>query len=406
MATFWIVGVVALYAFGWVQTAQAKPSTLEGWNEAVTAGLIVASAAWFAFVMIPGLRRRLCAAWLPCAIPYLVVGVGVALVASLALIHGEFVGLLFACIGVTVFVIEGWTSLVPVAVLGIIFIYVTGGWMGGWRSQAPVQIAITLFSVVPIVAVVYSLAAVVRQRAERDRLIEELRLAQAQLQEANRELTMALARDVEVATLRERNRLAREMHDSIGHALVLIAMKIEAGQRLQQVHPGRASEEWESTKALVRETMAELRTSLAALRIPALDGQEFVPAMSDLCTEVESRTGITILVTAREEANELPRPVQEALYRVTQEALNNSARHASAGRASVGVDLVDSWVTLEVRDDGVGLGNAPRSSGERFGVVGMRERVESLGGRFTIGPSASGGTVVRAVIPRQEMRDV
>jgi signal transduction histidine kinase len=402
MTFFWLAIVAGLYVFGWTERAQTKHSSLHGWNAVITAGLVVASAAWFLFVMVPGIRRRMGRLGLLCRRPHLLVAVGVVLVVTLAVISGYFVGLVFACIGVTVFVIDGWLSLIPVGVLAATFVYVTGGWTGGWRSHTLTQIGITLFSVVPIIVVVYSLAAVMRQRGERDRLIDELRLAQSQLQQANRDLHIALARDVEVATLRERNRLAREMHDSIGHALVLIAMKIEAGQRLQQVAPAKADAEWESTKLLVRETMAELRISLAGLRIPALDEQGFVPAMSDLCDDAQSRSGVSISASVPCEANDLDHAVQEALYRITQEALNNVAKRARARRAAVRIEIPDDSVTLEVSDDGIGLAGVPRSEHERFGVVGMRERVEALGGRFTIGPTRTGGTVVRAVVPQKE----
>jgi signal transduction histidine kinase len=254
-----------------------------------------------------------------------------------------------------------------------------------------------VLSIVATSGLIYTLAVVIRQRVERDALI-------AELERAHRDLRLASARKIELAALRERNRLAREMHDSLGHALVLIVMKIEAAQRLQAVDPARAAAEWEATKALVRSTMSDLRSSLAGLRLPVLEEQTLSSALSDLAGSLQESARVKVETCIGDEVDALDRSMQEAMYRVAQEALANVARHARAEHAWLRVTLDGDMVHLLVADDGVGLG-ASRTTGEHFGVVGMRERIEALGGSFSIGPRSGGGVELRATVPVLEETD-
>jgi signal transduction histidine kinase len=195
------------------------------------------------------------------------------------------------------------------------------------------------------------------------------------------------------------------MHDSLGHALVLIAMQIEVAQRLRASEPDRAEAQLEETKALVRASMSDLRRSLAGLRLPALDEQPFTAAVGELAAELE-RTGVEVCVSIEDGADALERPVQEALYRVAQEALANVARHAHARHTALFLAISAETARLDVGDDGVGLGAAPRAQGGHYGVVGMRERVEALGGTLSLGPGPEGGTLLRATVPVKEGTDV
>jgi signal transduction histidine kinase len=396
IALFWCAVMAGLLVVSGIQTASDDPGVLHSWNGLLTGALALAYGAWFLYLLMlryrwrPSVSSRLGRGWI-----YLLLTVGVALTVALSLLHAEFVGLVFADMGVLVFAVDGWISLLPVAFLGGLFLYLTGA----PRSGAVPQIGGELLSLVSIVALVYTLATVMRQRVERDRLI-------AELQEAHQQLRRTAARDVELAALRERNRLAREMHDSLGHALVLIAIKIEAAQRLQAVDPARAAAEWEATKALVRSTMSDLRSSLAGLRLPALEEQPFRAAVAELAAELERSADVEVVTEIPDEADDLGRDLQEALYRVAQEALANVARHAHARHAWITLSVEGDAAQLMIEDDGVGLDASPRSDGAHYGVVGMRERVEGLSGVFTLGPRPGGGTRLRAAVPLKEGVDV
>lgn len=394
MALFWNVIMAALIVVSSAQLATDQPSVLHSWDGLLTAALATGYAAWFFFLMtIRASRRREDGPLLNRTRLYLLLVTGFALTLSLVLLHNEYVGLVFADMGIAVFALDGLMSLVPVALLGILFLYTTGALQSGISTR----LGSDVLSIVATSGLIYTLATVIRQRVERDALIAELK-------EAHRDLRLASARDVELAALRERNRLAREMHDSLGHALVLIVMKIEAAQRLQGVAPERAAAEWEATKALVRSTMRDLRSSLAGLRLPVLAEQPLSSALADLVTSLQESAGVEVEMHVDDNVDALDRGVQETLYRVAQEALANVARHARARHAWLRIALDAGTAQLVVEDDGVGL-DAAGSTGEHFGVVGMRERVEALAGSFSMGQRPAGGVELRATVPIGEEAD-
>lgn len=394
MALFWNVIMAALIGISSVQVVTDRPGVLHSWDGLITGVLVAAYAAWFFFLMsVRASRRQVEDPRLSRNHLYLVMVAGIVLTVGLVLLHSEYVGLIFAGMGIVVFALDGPISLVAVVLLGGLFLYVTGTFQSGGFTH----IGENVLSLVATAGLIYTLATVVRQRVERDELI-------ASLEKAHRELRLASAREVDLAALRERNRLAREMHDSLGHALVLIAIKIEAAQRLQAVDPERAAAEWEATKALVRSTMTELRSSLAGLRLPVLDDRSFRSALADLAAGLEESAGVEVDMQVGDEADALDRTMQEALYRVTQEALANVAKHARADHAWLCLTVETGTVRLSVEDNGVGL-DTSGSDGGHFGLVGMRERVEALGGSLSIRPRPGGGVELRALVPVSEEAD-
>ncbi|HEY8287579.1 MAG TPA: sensor histidine kinase, partial [Chloroflexota bacterium] len=184
----------------------------------------------------------------------------------------------------------------------------------------------------------------------------------------------------------------------LGHALVSIAIKLEAARLLNAVDTSRANTELEETAALVRSTMTDLRHSLAGMRPAVLEEQSLNVALANLAHEMGRRTGTKVACLVDEDAAR-DRCLQETLFRVGQEALTNVAKHARARNATISLTNRDGAVILEVSDDGIGLGAAKNGGTARFGVRGMRERVEAAGGMLTLGPGPVGGTVLRARIP-------
>src|SRR5206468_847001 len=152
-----------------------------------------------------------------------------------------------------------------------------------------------------------------------------------------------LATEKEVAALRERDRLAREMHDVLGHALVLVAVKIEAAQRLQSVDPERAAAELDATKELVRQSMSDLRSSLANLRNPAFeaDDKPLSDALQDWAQRTAKEGGFQIDCRFEQGTKTLPAPIQDALWRVGREAILNVVKHARASHVELNVFTKD-----------------------------------------------------------------
>jgi signal transduction histidine kinase len=227
---------------------------------------------------------------------------------------------------------------------------------------------------------------------ERGRLILELEAAKG-------ELELARQREGELATLRERERLARELHDSLGHSLVTLTVQLEAAQRLQAADPARAAVVLTEMQKLTRSSMEDLRRSLANLRAAGLGERALAEALRALCAEAGGRLAATVDCQVDERAGTLPPAVAEVLWRVAQEGLTNSEKHAQARHVQVRLNVQAKAVVLQVSDNGIGVAPGAEEKAGHYGLRGLRERVEGLGGTFTVGAGVGNGAVIEARIP-------
>lgn len=287
--------------------------------------------------------------------------------------------------------LQPWFAIPGAALVILTFFARIRGWdltalsagdIAGWLGIIVVSIAIPSLYI-------YSLF---RASVARASLIDEL-------QEAKRALEESRRNEIELAALRERERLAREMHDGLGHTLAALSVQLEAVQRLYRVDPERASAQVDALKALTRASMAELRSSLAGLRAPGLEDRTFEPALQALCAEFEQRSGVKAALALEGDLSSLPAAVTEALWRVAQEALTNVEKHAQAQQVVITLSAASHQVTLTVCDDGGGIPAGLLPLNGHYGLVGMRERVEGLGGELQVTQPPGGGTCVQARIP-------
>ncbi len=251
------------------------------------------------------------------------------------------------------------------------------------------------------------------ERYERSRLLWQLANANEELEAAHRQLAETAAQEQELAVLRERTRLAREMHDTLGHALVLVSVKLEAAQRLRERDPQRCEQELEETKEIVRESMKELRASIANLRSPVLEREPACRALSRYAREMAQRTGLRVSYDLHPDIEGLPEPVEETLWKVGQEALANIEKHARAQNVLLHISRQDGQVFLKIADDGIGLppGLCQHANGEQdhyasptghYGLSGMLERVKNAHGQLVIGPNGTQGTSIEVTLPLVE----
>lgn len=227
---------------------------------------------------------------------------------------------------------------------------------------------------------------IIRTSGERAKLITKLEAAQ-------KELELARQRDAELATLRERERLARDLHDSLGHALVALSVQLEAIQRLYKVDPEKASAQVDELKRLTRASMDDLRRSLAGLRAPGLGERQLREALQSLSVDVAQRAHLAIACHIHDDANQLSPAHAETLWRVAQEALANIERHAAAHNADLRLEIDAQHATLTIKDDGRGLPPDAENLPGHYGLRGMRERVEGLGGTLTLTGNGNGSRV-------------
>jgi signal transduction histidine kinase len=215
-----------------------------------------------------------------------------------------------------------------------------------------------------------------------------------ELEDANTRLAAYAAQAEELAMTQERNRLAREIHDNLGHYLTIVNVQIEAARAVIQSDPARGLDALNKAQDLTQKGLTRVRESVAALRESPVSNRPLSEAIVSLVEETQSSGLVTEFKVIGIPVS-LKNKVALALYRASQEGLTNVRRHARASRVDVLLDFQPEQVLLEVVDNGVGAAD----TGGGFGLLGIRERVQLLGGRLEIDTSVGKGFCLRASVP-------
>lgn len=225
----------------------------------------------------------------------------------------------------------------------------------------------------------------------------------AELQVAHRQLQAYTARVEELAVSQERNRLAREMHDALGHRLTVAAVQLEGAERLIPTNPTRATHMVNTVRTEVVEALAELRRTVATLRTPLDVDLSLLVALPRLTDGFEAATGIKVNQLLPEALPPLAEAQRLALYRAAQEALTNVQRHAQARQVWLELVLEPNMITLLVKDDGRGFD--PETGQAGFGLRGLRERAAHLQGEFHLEATLGKGTQICFHLPLQDQSE-
>ncbi|WP_331447404.1 sensor histidine kinase [Streptomyces xanthochromogenes] len=237
------------------------------------------------------------------------------------------------------------------------------------------------------VATVLGYDALYRESERRRELIDELVATRAELAEAERT----------AGTLAERERLAREIHDTLAQGLSSIQLLLRAAERaLPAGVPAR--EHVEQARRAAQDNLAEARRFVKALTPPDLEQGSLSGALERLCA---AAPGPAVQFGVSGTPVELPTPYEVALLRVAQSALANTVQHAAAGRAEITLSFMDTSVALDVVDDGCGFDPVRRRPKETsgFGLPAMRSRAQSLGGTLSVESAPGQGTAVAITLP-------
>ncbi|GAA4985338.1 sensor histidine kinase [Actinopolymorpha pittospori] len=257
----------------------------------------------------------------------------------------------------------------------------------------------------------YFALAAERQNEERVTTITELAETNRKLQEAMAENAglhaQLLAQAREAGILDERQRMAREIHDTLAQGLTGIITQLQAAQQAGYEGVG-----WQrhidNATHLARESLSEARRSVQAIRPEALETARLPEALAEVAERWSGRNSVVAEVTTTGTPRPLHPEVEMALLRTAQEALANVAKHAQASRVGLTLSYMEDVVTLDVRDDGVGFvpdrSNqtgpvGPNGADGHFGLTTMRQRVQRLAGHFEIESEPGGGTALSAVVP-------
>lgn len=275
-----------------------------------------------------------------------------------------------------------WSILISVLVTVAFFAVVW--WMNG--NVDPISVLQYAVSVMFVFFFTFIAAREQRNRLQIERLALELR-------EANRKLSEYAMQVEELATTRERNRLAREVHDSLGHYLTTVNVQIEAARATLNSDPAKAGEALNKAQALTREGLSEVRRSVAALRAGPMDNRNLIDAIDTLVDETRD-SGLNVNLAVTGMARALPPQVEMTLYRTAQEGLTNVRKHAKATQVGVLLAFEKDCARLSVRDNGE---PSSEPDGDGFGLMGLRERAALLGG--SVRTHRTGGFVLEVEIP-------
>jgi signal transduction histidine kinase len=360
---FWISG----YALLALSTALALLLPVGGHDQpvAVTSALAAAAALWLLWT-VRGMPRR----------PVLFYVVMLALIVALQWANS-------------------WYSIFAAIGIGQAFGLLPPRWIAvGVGAQATLTVLVqapggqpwTILASV-VVPMVYAGFMVGRQTEKYRRTSEELREALAENTGLHEQL---LVQAREAGVLDERQRLAREIHDTLAQGLTGIITQLQAAEQT-----GDGSHVAKATR-LARESLTQARRSVQALRPEPLEDNRLVDAVAELAEGWSRESGVPATVSTEGR----PRPVtpdrEVALYRVAQEALANVAKHARASRVGVTLSYWDDQVVLDVRDDGCGTARG-RDGG--FGLTAMRQRMDGVGGTLAVESEPGAGTAISASVP-------
>jgi len=227
------------------------------------------------------------------------------------------------------------------------------------------------------------------------RLVRAGREQRAALARANRQLAHYATTLEQLTVSRERNRMARELHDTLAHTLSGVAVQLEAVRSLWESDPEAAQEMVEQSLASTRAGLGDARRAIYALRAAPLEDLGLALAIRELAQSAAGRAEWALALQVPEDMRELPPAVEQAVYRVADEALANAAQHAGARNVRVCLERKGTRIALVVCDDGQGFDPAQPVPEGHYGLQGMRERAEMVGGVLTVDSTPGRGTTVR-----------
>lgn len=249
---------------------------------------------------------------------------------------------------------------------------------------------ILLFSLTLVFALLL-INALISERQSR----EQLELTHEELEATYAQLRQYAVRIEDQATLQERNRIAREIHDGLGHTLAAQTIQINNAILYWQSNPAQAVTFLKQAKQLGSEAFLEVRKSVSMLRSNPLQGQELEIALKKILTNFEQTTGIAVISNFQLSIG-LPPEVNTTLFRIVQESLTNISKHAEATTVTLKLRQTN-LIQLSIEDNGKGFHPTQNTTG--FGLQGMRERAIALGGQFTLESRPGNGCRIFVALP-------
>jgi signal transduction histidine kinase len=229
-------------------------------------------------------------------------------------------------------------------------------------------------------------------------LMNRLRAQRASLEQANTQLRHYASTIERLTISRERNRVARELHDTLAHTLSALIVQLETTKAYWEVEPATARTMLATALDATRSGLQETRYALKALRASPLDDLGLGLALRRMTEAAASRANLSLDLALAEPLPVLAPDIEQCIYRIAQEAVANSTQHANAQQLTVRLECHANRLVLEVHDDGCGFDVHDSARPGHFGLAGMRERAELAGGQLNIASRPGQGATVRLII--------
>jgi signal transduction histidine kinase len=255
-------------------------------------------------------------------------------------------------------------------------------YVDGWQGY--LSYLIFLGGYVLFAAFGNALAQAIFARRQSQQLLEEL-------QEAHKQLKAYALQVQQLAVSEERNRLAREMHDALGHRLTVAVVQLEGAQRLIPKEPERAAVMVGTMREELKEALADLRQTVSDLRLSATDDLPLSVPLMHLTQSYKEVTRLNNHSDIPADLPDLPASYRQTLIRAAQECLTNVQRHAQAQNVWLSLAVEDEMITLTVRDDG--QNGLPEIREGHYGLQGLQERAGQLNGRLNLNPQYDGAQI-------------
>jgi signal transduction histidine kinase len=229
-------------------------------------------------------------------------------------------------------------------------------------------------------------------------LMSRLRKQQQSLEEANKNLTHYASTLEHLSVSQERNRLARELHDTLAHALSGLSVQLETMKAYWDVDQQTARSILDKSLTAAHSGLEETRRALKALRASPLDDLGLSLAISEMVKDAASRSNLILNLSIMDKIPSLSPDVEQCIYRVAQEAITNVVNHAKAKHITVNLQYIEGKMKLTVSDDGIGFDLNENAKSNRFGLKGMRERAQIVGGELNVISQAGSGSTVQLTV--------
>jgi signal transduction histidine kinase len=218
----------------------------------------------------------------------------------------------------------------------------------------------------------------------------------------NAELAQLAATREQLATSRERNRLARELHDTLAHTLSAVNVQLKALEVLIDQRPTEAKILVQQVQEQTRSGLTEARRALASLRAQPVEELGLVAALERLASQSASRNGFALELHLPEQALELAPQLEQQIYQIAAEAINNVVRHARASKLCLAIGASPDELCLKISDNGIGFRPDTTSPGAHYGLAGMHERTLLITGRLEVQSVVGQGTMVTLSVPARK----